>query len=235
MNGIGPNNTRTHRYDLRGYVPSTTAGNSNLIYADTSAAGSPTVIGVNGGGVRLTLAATNEIEVLTLYLGDILPFLIADLQAIRMKVSASASFDASVIAAFGVCSAINADLDAIAAAAMFKADGSNALVAETDDGTNNVDDITTGLSLGTTPQWFGINFEQGVQRNAPPQLPKGHASNIGFYGEKNRLGYQRVAPYTSFDMSNYAAGLQPFVRLQKSASTAVPWLQVDEIEIDYVC
>lgn len=235
MNGIGPNRTKTLRYDLRGYVPETSAGSSNLIYADTSASGSPTVTGVDGGGVRMTLASTSEVEVLTLYLGDILAFPIAKLQAIRGLVSASASFDSSVIAAFGVCSAINADLDAIAAAAMFKAAGSNALVAETDDGVNNVDDISTGLSLGTTPQWLGINFEQGFQRNSPPQLPKGHGSNVMFYGEKNRIGYQKVAPTTSFDMSNYTGNLQPFLRLQKSASTAVPWLQLDELEIDYVC
>jgi len=232
MDGLGPLASKRIEYDLRGFNPPASGG-PHFVKSITAAGGSPTVAAVNLGGVKLTLDATNEIQVLTLSLGDILPFAINKLQRVAFHIEASDSFDASVSAAFGVASAMNADLDAIAAAAMFKAAGSNAIVAETDDGVINTDDVVTGLSIGSTPGWFGINLETGIQRNAPPSMPKGHASNVYFYGNKGRIGYQHVAKTTLFDMSNYSAGLQPFVRLQKSASTAVASLTVNEIILDY--
>ena len=231
MTGLGPLATNRICYDLRGFNPPTSGG-PNLVKAITGS-GPPTVAAANLGGVQLALTADNEIQVASLYLGDVLPFAIAKLQRIAFLIKSSEAIPATVTAAFGVCSAINADLDAIAAAAMFKAVGSNTLVAESDDGVNNVDDISTGLSIGTTARWFAINFEQGVQRAAPPALPKGHGSNVSFYGEQGRLGFQHVAKTTLFDMSNYSAGLQPFVRLQKSASTDVADLTVNEIVLDY--
>ena len=52
----------------------------------------------------------------------------------------------------------------------------------------------------------------------------GGKSNVKFY-----VDGERVAAATTFDMSGYAAGLQPIIQLQKAANT-----NVDSVVIDYV-
>ena len=122
-----------------------------------------------------------------------------------------ASLDTATSLAFGLCSARNDAIDSLAAHASFRLIGSNSLVVETDDSVNDNDDVATGATLVDTYKRFVIDFTGGK-------------SNVKFY-----VDGVRVAASTTFDMSNYSAGLQPYVQLQKTADT-----NTDSVVIDYI-
>jgi hypothetical protein len=82
---------------------------------------------------------------------------------------------------------------------------------ETDDGTRDVDDVSSGVTLGTTFKRFVIDFTGGK-------------SDVKFY-----IDGQRVGASQKFDMSAYSSGLQPIIQLQKAANT-----NADSVIMDYI-
>lgn len=223
--------TREIRYDFRGHQAIAAAGSATggpLVKADTSAAGAATVGGLAGGGLELALASTNEVENLCVYMGDVLTFDIDDIISAEFIVKAPQTFDATTQIAFGLASARNDAIDSIAEAALFRCIGDNSVVVETDDGTNNNDDVSTGLTLGTSWQRFSINFASRNTTMEPPSLSLGRKSNIEFYGGNANGSKRRVASGTRFDMSNYSGGLQLFFQLQKTADTNTDKLHILE-------
>ena len=177
---------------------------------DTSSAGTPTY--TTGTSVAvLTLASTEEVENVCLHHGDALSFDIDLIQSIEFSAKTVATLDSATTIVMGVGSARADDPDTVAANAFFKLAGSNAIVCESDDGTNDNDDKATGLSLVATYRRFLIDFTGGK-------------SNVKFY-----IDGQRVASSTTFDMSNYSAGLQPIFQIQKTSDT-----NTDSLTIDYV-
>ena len=177
---------------------------------DTSSAGTPTY--TTGTSVAvLTLASTEEVENVCLHHGDALSFDIDLIQSIEFAAKTVATLDSATTIVMGVGSARADDPDTVAANAFFKLAGSNAIVCESDDGTNDNDDKATGLSLVATYRRFLIDFTGGK-------------SNVKFY-----IDGQRVASSTTFDMSNYSAGLQPIFQIQKTSDT-----NTDSLTIDYV-
>lgn len=177
---------------------------------DTSSSGTPTY--TTGTSVAvLTLASTEEVENVCLHHGDALSFDIDLIQSIEFSAKTVATLDSATTIVMGVGSARADDPDAVAANAFFKLAGSNAIVCESDDGTNDNDDKATGLSLVATYRRFLIDFTGGK-------------SNVKFY-----IDGQRVASSTTFDMSNYSAGLQPIFQIQKTSDT-----NTDSLTIDYV-
>jgi len=107
---------------------------------------------------------------------------------------------------------LNFDIDLLQSIS-FRLIGSNAILCETDDSVNDKDDVATGVSLSTTYKRFFIDFTGGK-------------SNVKFL-----VDGQRVATSTVFDMSNFSTGLQPYIQLQKTASTNTDSVIVDYIEI----
>lgn len=181
-----------------------------------AAAGAPTHVR-NAGEAILTLAVTNEVEVLGLHHGDALTFDIDDIQSVEMRVRLGAALTTGSILTFGVGSARADDADTVAAHATFRmvgATSTTALFVETDDGVRDNDDIATGATLGATYKRFVIDFTGGK-------------SNVKFY-----VDGERVAAATTFDMSGYSAGLQPIVQLQKAANTNVDACRVDYFKIN---
>lgn len=177
---------------------------------DTSSSGTPTY--TTGTSVAvLTLASTEEVENVCLHHGDALSFDIDLIQSIEFSAKTVATLDSATTIVMGVGSARADDPDTVAANAFFKLAGSNAIVCESDDGTNDNDDKATGLSLVATYRRFLIDFTGGK-------------SNVKFY-----IDGQRVASSTTFDMSNYSAGLQPIFQIQKTSDT-----NTDSLTIDYV-
>lgn len=181
---------------------------------DTSSSGSP--VYTKGTSVAtLTLAATSEIENVCLHFGDALDFDIDLIQSVEMRVKLGAStFTSGSTLVFGVGSARADDPDTVTANAWFKMVGASSttlVYAESDDGTTDKDDISTGVTLGTTYKRFYIDFRGGT-------------SNVKFY-----IDGQQVCTSTTFDMSQYSAGLQPIIQLQKAANT-----NVDSVVIDYI-
>lgn len=180
---------------------------------DTSAAGTP-VYTTGTSVATLTLASNNEVENVCLHFNDALDFDIDLIQSIEMRVRLGAAFTSGSELVFGVGSARNDTPDSVAAHAWFKMVGANSttlVYAESDDGTRDIDDISTGTTLGTTYKRFVIDFTGGK-------------SNVKFY-----IDGERVAASQVFNLSAYSAGLQPIIQLQKAANT-----NVDSVIIDYI-
>ena len=182
---------------------------------DTSAAGTPTYVR-NASNAVLTLAATSEVENVCLAHGDALSFDIDQILQVEMRVKLGAAFTTGSELVFGVASARNDTTDSVTANAWFKMVGASSttlVYCESDDGTTDKDDISSGVTLGSTFKRFVIDFSGGK-------------SNVKFY-----IDGQRVAASTTFDMSAYSAGLQPLIQLQKAANTNVDAVTIDYVEI----
>jgi len=189
---------------------------SDWLVDDTSSAGTPTYTkGGIAGEATLAFDSQSEIQNVCLHMGDDLNFDIDDLDGVYFRVKmGQAAMDATSMVAFGVCSARNDAIDSLAAHASFRvigADDTTALVVETDDGTNDNDDVATGTTLINAYKRFYIDFSGGTD-------------DVKFY-----VDGVRVASATTFDMSNYTSGLQPYVQIQKTADT-----NTDSVVVDYV-
>lgn len=179
---------------------------------DTSSAGTPTyTVGGANGEATLTMDSTSEVENVCLNHGDVLNFDIDLIDHIEMRVKTVAALDSATTLTFGLCSARNDDPDATAANAQFKLAGSSSVVVESDDGSTDNDDVASGTTLVDAYKKFVISFASGK-------------SDVRFY-----IDGQRVAASTTFSMASYAAGLQPFVQIQKTADT-----NTDSVSVDYV-
>lgn len=181
---------------------------------DVSATGTPTYTR-GTSEATLTLNNDNAEVIVALHFNDALDFDIDDIQRVAMRVKIGAStFTSGSILCFGVGSARNDTADSVTANAWFRMQGASSttlVYCETDDGTRDVDDISTGVTLGTTYKDFVIDFTGGK-------------SNVKFY-----IDGQRVCSSQTFDMSAYTAGLQPIIQIQKAANT-----NADSVVIDYV-
>lgn len=187
---------------------------SDWLIDDTSSSGTPTYVkGGIGGEAVLTLASTSEVENVCLHHGDDLNFDIDNLLSVEMRVKTVAALDPATTIVVGMGSARADDPDAVAANAFFKLAGSNAIVVETDDGTNDNDDVATGQSLVATYRKLVISFAAGT-------------SDVRFF-----VDGARVAASTTFDMSGYTAGLQPIFQIQKTADTNTDSLSIDYIKV----
>lgn len=179
---------------------------------DTSSSGSPTYT-TGGGAAVLTLASTTEVENVSLHFGDSLDFDIDLIQRAEFRVKTEAALDSATVIIFGLTSARNDSPDTIAAGAIFKlgSTAGNNVSVETDDTANNNDDVATGKTLVAAYKSFVIDFTGGK-------------SNVKFY-----INGERVAASTTFDMSNYSAGLQPIVQIQKTSDA-----NTDSVSVDYI-
>lgn len=183
---------------------------------DVSLTGTPTYT-KGTSEATLTLNNDNAEVIVALHFNDALDFDIDDIQRVSMRVKIGAStFTSGSILCFGVGSARNDTANSVAANAWFRMEGANSttlVYAETDDGTRDVDDISTGVTLGTTYKDFVIDFTGGK-------------SNVKFY-----IDGQRVCASQTFDMSAYSSGLQPIIQIQKAANTNADSVVVDYVEI----
>lgn len=227
--------TRKDCFNFRGaYAPPAVASRQGIWCSKTTqTAGTPLVKSVSGGSMDLVLDSTNEVQNACLYMGDILPYDIEDLIQVTFLAKLSASLGAAVSGAFGLCSARNDTLDTIAQQAMFRFEGSNALLCESDDGTNDNDDVATGFSLSTTYRRCVIDFATGVLTRSPPSKSLGGRAQTYFYVSNDNGTLQRVATDTNFNLSSYAGNLQLFAQLQKTANAATATLSILDIEVEY--
>jgi len=221
------------RYHFRGAQKPPVVASRQGIWCskDTSSAGSPTIQSGSGGAMELTLDNTNEVQNLCLYMGDVLPYDIDDLVWVEGIIKCSDSLNAAIMLAFGLCSARNDTLDSLAANAMFRVEGNNNVLVETDDGTNDNDDTATGLTLGDAYKRFKIDFATGVKTQSAPSLSLGGTANVQFFFGNANGSLRRVCQNTAFDMSNYTGNLQLFAQLQKTAAAAVATLSILEFSV----
>lgn len=181
---------------------------------DTSVTGTPTY---TKGTSVLTMTLNNDNAVVNIcaHFNDALDFDIDLIQSIEMRVRiGAATFTSGSTLVFGLGSARDDTPDSVAANAWFRMEGANSttrVYCETDDGVRDVDDINSGVALGTTFKRFVIDFTGGK-------------SDVHFY-----IDGQRVGASQAFNMSGYSAGLQPIIQLQKAANT-----NADSVVVDYV-
>lgn len=183
--------------------------------ADTSSAGTPTYTLVDGsqnGEISLAFDSQTEAQNVCLYNNNILWLDIDNLIEVEFRVKqGQTTADTATSAAWGVTGDRHDTIDSVAQAAIFRIIGSNAVVCESDDGTTDLDDKATGVTLSSTYKRFVISFANGK-------------SDVRFY-----IDGQRVATSTTFDMSAYSGSLQLFVQLQKTSDN-----NTDSLVIDYV-
>jgi hypothetical protein len=203
-----------------------TAGTANGYWTikDTSSSGTPTYTTVtanDGGLLTITLASTNEAEVVTLYQTDKLFYDLAYLQHVWWVLKV-ASISAVTTLVAGVGAAQNDTADDVVTNAWFRMEGSastSALVVETDDGNaaSDNDDVATGQTLSTTLKKLHIDFTNGL-------------GDVRFY-----VDGARVAASTTFSMAGLTAGLnvQPFLQIQKSGGTTTPAVSIAQFGIQY--
>ena len=188
------------------------------------AMGGATIVGTVRG-VEMTLGAQWQSAAL-LWFNDVLAFDIDKLLRSRYVLGVE-DLDAFTEIYFGMASALNTgdlaaplNLDAVAAHAHFRADGTAAtLYAESDDGTTDVDDVATGETMLADPLQGEsyIDFVAGVQTLVPPPSA-GAKANVLFHTANAQAKLRPVCATQRFNMSQYAAGLQPFVLIQRDAT-----------------
>lgn len=183
---------------------------------DVTGAAPPTHVRAGSNAV-LTLTADNQAQILGLHHNDSLAFDIDDIQRVTMRVKiGAATFTSGSIFVFGVASARNDTADSVAEHAWFRMEGANSttvVYVETDDGTTDNNDVSTGVTLGTSYKDFVIDFTGGK-------------SNVKFF-----IDGARVAASTTFSMSAYSGAFQPLFQLQKAANTNADVATIDFVEI----
>jgi hypothetical protein len=212
---------KVDRFDRAQAFTTTPAGEFGWTAKDTSAAGTPTYLCVtdDGGAAKLTIAATSEEEIVTLYQNDVLPFDLAKIQSVGFTVKV-AGIDAVTTLVFGVGSAQSDTEDSVAVNAWFRMEGSAStsnLLVETDDGTSDLDDKATGTTLSSTYKKCVLDFTNGL-------------SDIRFF-----VDGAPVATSTTFTLSGITAGqnVQLFAQLHKASGTGVPSITISNVEIQY--
>lgn len=223
--------TAVDRYCFRGNglpVATGSASESPWRYKFTN---TPTISN-SADGLVMALAATNEAENNCLYFDDILSYDIDDLVRIEflLKVTIPGTITASQVA-FGLAGTRNDAIDSIAQHASFRLIGTSDLLLESDDGTNDNDDKDTGIDI-VSGDWyrFAIDFSEGNQTRSAPYASLGGKGDVHFYA--GSTAHRRQSKNVGFDMSNYSGGLQPYVQLQKTASTNVISVTLREITVE---
>ncbi len=200
-------------------------------WATSVATGSPTVGVATGGGAELDLTVANEAQIASLYFGDKLVYDIDELISAEFLCELTASVPAEVSGVIGMAGARDDVLNDVAQHAWFRFEGSNTLVAESDDGTTDLDDKSTGRTLSTLRKWLKLDFKSGLVTQGPPALSKGGKSSVLFFAENDGQTLDRVADQVQFDMGAYSGSLQPFLQLQKTAAAVEATLKLMELVI----
>lgn len=197
----------------------TTAGYKGWTIADTSSSGTPTYLTVSGGGAALTCDTQNEAQNVCLYQNNILPFNLLKIQWMEWLAKCPVT-DAAATVFMGLGSARNDAPDSLTTMVGFRIEGSVSttnLLAESDDGTTDLDDKATGTTLATVYKKLQIDFTRGL-------------SDIRFF-----VDGEPVATSQTFSMAalTSATNVQPIFQLQKTASAAAISLHIKNLAIAY--
>ena len=171
------------------------------------------------GAASLLFDVDSNAEDAVLYWGDN--------RGVNLKAAAQIEFRARVTVlptltsqiVMGLCGDHNLDKDAATESAWFKFDESGAALCETDDTTNNNDDIAAGVTVLTT-EWriYRIDFSD--------------LTDVRFYIDGVHVASDGSGTETTFDMSNLTdaeAVMQPYFSIDKGADAGL-----GNLDIDYV-
>jgi hypothetical protein len=164
----------------------------------------------------LHLAADDEAEDVVLYHNDNKTFDVGEGLIFETRVDMAVAPGTGVCAVFGMCGDHALDKDANTEHAWFRFDASMACKVETDDTTNDNDDVATGVTaVAGTYNIFRIDFTD--------------LTDVKFF-----IDGTRVATATTFDMSNLTASeqqMQPYFSLDKASGTGLGDINIDYVKI----
>jgi hypothetical protein len=187
---------------------------------DTSAAGTPTlaIVGdADHGLYEMTLAATNEAEVITLYTNDELN-VDSDRDPVvvfRLEVNTLPSAAAEIIV-FGLGSAQADAEDDVANHAWFRLEADGDLMVESDDATTDDDDNDTTVDITADTKYeFKIDCTDPLDCDF-------------FYRATLSGDWTELLSTTAFSVGADVA-LQPFVQVSKDSGTGQPSVKIDYI------
>ena len=222
-------NAISHEYRMTDYLalPSA-AGAAPFIFIKTGLQSDPVA---TAKGYALAMAATAEIEIVSVTMADILSLGIDDLIRARFLFEVDwggSPFPTASQIVIGLASAQNDDPDAVAQVAWFRLNGTAVVKLETKDGTNSQLAFNTGVSLPKLTLVEGvIDIATEIQTVAPPGINKAGKGNVTFFLDNPVTGIsQKVSGAALFDMSAYSGGLQLFAQVQKTSSTDVASLTI---------
>jgi len=168
------------------------------------------------GVFKLHLAVTGEAEDAVLYMNDNKTFDVGSGLIFETRVNVAVNIGTGVTGVFGLAGDHNLAKDSVTEHAWFRLQASNAVLVETDDTTNDNDDVATGVTaVAGTYNVYRIDFTD--------------LTDVKFY-----IDGVRVASGTTFDMSNLTAGeqqMQPYFSLDKASGTGLGDLDIDYVKI----
>ncbi len=168
------------------------------------------------GVFKLHLAATNEAEDAVLYQNDNRTFDVGSGLIFETRVNVAVAIGTGVTAVFGMAGDHNLAKDSVTEHAWFRLQASMAVLAESDDTTNDNDDVATGITaVAGTYNIFRIDFTD--------------LTDVKFF-----IDGARVASGTTFNMSNLTAAeqqMQPYFSLDKASGTGLGDLDIDYVKI----
>ena len=180
----------------------------------------PTATVVDGSGCgELTLANSNATEVQNICLShdDKLDMDIDLIRTFRARIKAGqTTLNAATTFSIGLASDRSDTIESIAAFALFKVLGTNEVLISTDDGTTDLSDKATGISISSIA-WTDLVIDFSNKKD------------VKFY-----VNGQPVCQNLTFDMSNYTGSLQPYMQLQKTSSNNIDSIIIDYIEVEGV-
>lgn len=183
---------------------------------DVGAATEAIVADSANGQFLLHLDATSEAEDAVLYHSDNKTFDVGSGLIFEARVNMAVSPGTGVAAVFGMAGDHNLDKDAVTEHAWFRFQANLTGLVETDDTTNDNDDVATGLTpTAGAYHIYRIDFTD--------------LSDVKFF-----VDGVRVAAGTTFDMSNLTAGeqqMQPYFSLDKASGTGLGDINIDYVKI----
>ena len=209
-----------------------TASNDGGLWNKTivKTSGAPTVA-VASGKAKLLLTNNDEAQTAVLHWGDNLGLDIDQINSVDIYAKIGITLAATEDVIFGVAAAHNATANSVAAHAWFRALAADAIVCQTDDGTNDESE-SAGISMSTTIRRYRIDFKTGIKSNVGIASVGGKASVL-FSGENASNLLRPVARSQQYDMSNYSSGFQLYARVDKTGGTGVPYLEIERFVVDY--
>jgi hypothetical protein len=214
-------------FGAAGTFPTSADGLQPWTVTDTSSAGTPTYTrgsdastGSSAPGVaKLDLAADDEVENVCLMFAGIEQLDVNDglIFETRLKMN-QAAIGANTTFSFGLASGRNATWESTTTFAAFQLLGSastTVLYCETDDGTNDVAPVSTGLTLINAYKTLKIDMQ--------------NLDDVKFYMTDGNSKLVRVCGSTTFDMGAFSGSVFPIFQLQKASGAAT-----DGVTIDYV-
>jgi len=202
----------------------------------TKTGGTPTCLG-DLNGMTLTLDATDEVQNVCLYMGDILTFPAADIKNVDIWALVNGAWASAVSAGFGLIAARNDTLGSLAAEIGFRLAGAAvpalpAVSCRTYDGANDSTVISAACQAQTKILRFSIDLATGIAiRVPPPSL--GGLGNALFSVANVQQNLRPVARTTQFNASKLTGNLQLYAQLQKTAAAVTASLSIQRIRIKY--